>query len=119
MVVIHRLLCATTLCFVAGVVAGCTAKPGERLADHIRTADSPLVCEVFFRDDWLDGPEVIISLRPGVTEAQAEQLWCEVIEPADGSHFVGDTATTVWDDSGWTPMALAADCDATSRSLSR
>ncbi len=102
---------------VLGLLVAACVKPGDRLADHIRAANSPVVREVFVHDDWLDGPEVILYLRSGATEAQAEQLWCEVIEPAGGSHLEGDTATTVWDSWGWTPMAQDTNCGAGSSPL--
>jgi hypothetical protein len=84
--------------------------PGRQLADRIRVADSPLVREVIFRPQtMIDPPEVHVIVNAGVTEAQAERLWCEVVAPAGGSQFEGDLGALIYDDAGnW--LAANAQC---------
>jgi hypothetical protein len=76
-------------------------EPGRQLAARLQAVGSPLVQEVVFRPQTIiDPPEVHVIVRPGVTEAQAEQLWCEVIAPAGGSRFEGNLGALIYDNSG-------------------
>jgi hypothetical protein len=76
-------------------------EPGRQLAARLQAVGSPLMQEVVFRPQTIiDPPEVHVIVRPGVTEAQAEQLWCEVIAPAGGSRFEGNLGALIYDNSG-------------------
>lgn len=76
-------------------------QPGRELATRLQAVESQLIREVVFRPQTvIDPPEVHVILRPGATERDAELLWCEVIAPAGGSQFEGNTGTLVLDDSG-------------------
>jgi hypothetical protein len=75
--------------------------PGRQLADRIRAANSPLVQHVGFQSQTIiDPPEVHVIVKHGVTEAQAEGLWCDVVVPAGGSQFEGDLGALIYDDAG-------------------
>jgi hypothetical protein len=75
--------------------------PGQALAARIRAANSPLVQSVEFRSlTMIDPPEVHVIVRRGVTEAQAEQLWCDVVAPAGGSQLEGNLGALIYDDEG-------------------
>lgn len=84
--------------------------PGRQLADRIRAAGSPLVRDVVFRpQSMIDPPEVHVIVNVGVTEAQAERLWCDVVAPAGGSQFEGNLGALIYDDAGnW--LASNAHC---------
>jgi hypothetical protein len=76
-------------------------EPGRQLAARIRAAESPLISEVVFRPQtMIDPPEVHVIVQRGVTELQAEQLWCAVVAPAGGSQFEGDLGALIYDDAG-------------------
>jgi hypothetical protein len=91
--------------------AACAPSPGEQVAARIRAAGSSLIRDVTFRaPNMVDPASVDVWLRPGATEAQADALWCEVIAPAGGSAFEGDTEVVVWNDQGTEPMALSPSC---------
>jgi hypothetical protein len=60
--------------------------------------------------NFLDPPQVIVYLRWGVTEAQAEDLWCRVVVPAGGSAIEGDRGVTLWNDLGTMEMATGTAC---------
>jgi hypothetical protein len=105
---------ALSLAFCIAVIAtGCATKAGQAVANRIEDAKSPVVRAVFFHDDYLDGPEVVVYLRPGTTESEADRLWCEVVVPAGGSD-TGVTAVTVWDDTGSVWMARGVACPTSS-----
>ena len=77
----------------------------------MRAANSPLVKQVIYRpDNFLDPPEVDVWLHLGATDAEANKVWCDVIEPAGGSHFEGDTGTVVWNATGTKMMAADVEC---------
>jgi hypothetical protein len=84
--------------------------PGRKLADRIRAADSPLVREVVFRQQTIiDPPEVHVIVDAGMTEWQAEQLWCDIVAPAGGSQFEGELGALIYDDAGkW--LASGTEC---------
>jgi hypothetical protein len=83
------------------VVAGCASDPGARVADRIRAANSGAVQEVVYQPrNILDPAEIDVFLRPGVTVAETDRLWCKVIEPAGGSDIEGATGVAVWNDVG-------------------
>jgi hypothetical protein len=48
----------------------------------------------------IDPPEVDVIVQTGVSEAQAERLWCDVVAPAGGSQFEGDLGALIYDDAG-------------------
>ena len=75
--------------------------PGRALAARLQAAGSPLIREVVFQPKtMIDPPEVHITVQPGVTEAQAELLWCDVIAPAGGGQFEGNLGAIIFDDAG-------------------
>jgi hypothetical protein len=76
-------------------------EPGRALAARLQAAGSPLIREVVFQPrSMIDPPEVHVIVWPGVTEAQAERLWCDVVAPAGGSQFEGDLGALIYDDAG-------------------
>lgn len=92
------------------VVGSGGSRAGETVAERIRGVGSPLVREVVFRPQNLpDPPEVNVWLKPGVSESDADDLWCDVIVPAGGTAD-GDTAVVIWNDSGTAIMAADATC---------
>ena len=75
--------------------------PAESLASRLEGAGSPLIEKVDFRPQTvIDPPEVRVVVRPGVTDREAQQLWCDLIVPAGGSRFEGNTGTVIVDDAG-------------------
>lgn len=65
-------------------IASCTG-PGQGIADRIRAANSPLVREVFLSpaNPWEgSGDAVYVYLKDEATDAQALDLWCNVVIPA-------------------------------------
>ena len=89
---VRQILRVTSLVLVILIAVGCAPARGEEVSSRIRAANSPVVREVTFYDDWFDGTQVLVHLQPGVTEAQAQRLWCEVIAPAGG--IDGPTGST-------------------------
>jgi hypothetical protein len=85
-------------------------EPGRQLAARIQAVGLPIVREVVFRPKtMIDPPEVHVIVQPGVSEAQAEELWCDVVAPAGGSQFEGDLGALIYDDAGnW--LASTAIC---------
>ncbi|MBA3339443.1 MAG: hypothetical protein H0T54_06830 [Geodermatophilaceae bacterium] len=76
-------------------------EPGRQLAARLQGVGSPLIRDVVFRPQTtIDPPEVHVIVQAGVTEAQAEQLWCEVVAPAGGSQFEGELGALIYDDAG-------------------
>lgn len=76
-------------------------EPGRQLAARIQAARSPLIRDVVFRPQtMIDPPEVHVIVQAGVTEAQAERLWCDVVAPAGGSQFESDLGALIYDDTG-------------------
>jgi hypothetical protein len=109
-----RLVCTLPFLCVLVLLIGCSTwsnEPGQQLAARIRAVGSPLISEVVFRPaTMIDPPEVHVVVRPGVTEAQAESLWCEVVAPAGGSRFEGELGALIYDDAGnW--LASNAVCE--------
>ena len=99
---------AVSLMFGAGPWSD---EPGRALAARLQAAGSPLIREVVFRpQSMIDPPEVHIIVQPGVTESQAERLWCDVIAPAGGSQFEGDLGALMYDDAG-NALASSATCE--------
>lgn len=93
------------------IVLACTASPSEALATRLREAGSPLVGQVVYRPaNFLDPAEVDVWLKLGTTADQANELWCQVIEPAGGSHVEGDTGVVVWNYAGTEIMAADVEC---------
>jgi hypothetical protein len=88
-----------TAALAALLLAGCASDAGEHVADRIRAANATLVRDVIYRPaNLLDPSEIIVHLRPGATEPQAEQLWCDVVAPAGTESHYSDVS--VWNDSG-------------------
>lgn len=66
------------------LVAGCGG-PGQGIADRIRAANSPIVREVFLSPANLlegSGDAVTVYLIDEASDAQAVDLWCNVVVPA-------------------------------------
>jgi hypothetical protein len=104
-----RLLVASAL--VAVATGACSPSPGQAVAERIQAAGSPLVGKVVFRPaNFLDPPETDVWLKPGVSEADAEVLWCEVVVPAGGAAEEGDVGVVIWNDAGTQMMATGATC---------
>jgi hypothetical protein len=84
--------------------------PGKGLAARLRAVHPPLIETVEFQSHtMIDPPEVHIIVRNGVSEAQAEQLWCEVVAPAGGTPFEGNLGALIYDQEGnW--LASTAAC---------
>jgi len=101
---------SVALWILAGAGSRWDDGPGRELAARINGAGSPLIDEVVFRPHTvIDPPEVHVIVRAGVTEAQAEQLWCQVVAPAGGSPFEGNVGASIYDQSGaW--LASGASC---------
>jgi hypothetical protein len=94
------------LLLVTAVVGGCQSDPAAAVATRIRAAGSPVVRDVVLRSaNYLDPAGVDVWLRAGATEAEADALWCDVIEPTGGSNLVA-----VWNDMGTEMMAVNAEC---------
>jgi hypothetical protein len=92
---------ATTACAPAEV---------DQLANGIRAADSPIVREVTVRSaNVLDPARIYVRLVAGTTEAQADELWCDVIASAGDSGLAYQTVA-VWNDAGTERMALDPVC---------
>jgi hypothetical protein len=76
------------LVVVVGLVALRASIPGFGVADRIGDARSPLVRDasyhvaIFGGGGWLN-----VDLVPGVTKAQAHEVWCDVVVPAMGDHL--------------------------------
>jgi hypothetical protein len=103
-----RLLVAGVLVTVA--TGACSPSPGQAVAERIRAAGSPLVGKVVFRPaDLLDPTETDVWLKPGVSEADAELLWCQVVVPAGGAE-AGDIGVVIWNDAGTQMMATSVIC---------
>ena len=68
---------------VAVLIAGCRG-PGAGIADRIRTAGSPIVREVQYGSPGLEGgsERITVILIDEATDAQALDLWCQVVIPA-------------------------------------
>jgi hypothetical protein len=100
------------LVLAVGSVSSCAPSPGEALAASIRQSNSPAIGKVVFRaQNMLDPEEIDVWLAPGVSEAEAERLWCEVIVPRGGSQY-GDHVVVVWNDTGMDMMATNPTCPA-------
>lgn len=89
------------------LVAACQSFPsfdqagGQSIADQIAASHSPIVGSlVLHPGDYLDGASVQITLRPGVADADAVALMCDLIEPAirNGNPPTGFTVD-IWDDT--------------------
>ena len=102
---------AMLLALVLGTLGACTAAPGEQVANRIRAAQSQIVRDVIYRPaNALDPAEVIVYLRSGSTEADARLFWCNIVVPAGGSEFEGETGVSIWNDAGSALMALDVSC---------
>ena len=80
---------------VSLLVAGCGLAPGPGavIAERIRAANSPIVREVVFSPhDWVAGnpEEITVYLVREVTDAQAQDLWCNVMIPAGAEQLLPD-----------------------------
>ena len=96
------------LVLLACGAAGCSPAPGQQVAERIRASGSSLVLDVRYRtENILDPAEVLVFLRPGTTEQEAEAFWCEIVVPVGGTHEEGPTGVTLWNSNG--TQALAAD----------
>ncbi len=93
-------------------VCSCAPSPGEAVAASIRQSNSPAIGKVVFRaQNMLDPEEIDVWLAPGVSEAEAERLWCEVIVPRGGSQY-GEHVVVVWNATGMDMMATNPTCPA-------
>jgi hypothetical protein len=89
---IYRL---STLVVTLGVVsllaAGCGPSPGQGIADRIRAANSAIVREVELSpaNGWQGGVDdaVYVFLTDEATDAQALDLWCDVVIPAGANRL--------------------------------
>jgi hypothetical protein len=105
--------------FLVGSIAltgmACSPEPGAQVAERIRASGSTLVYKVDYRPrNILDQPLVHVFLRDGTTLAEADRFWCEVVEPAGGSHFYDEgTAVAILNESGTLEMAIDTTCGAT------
>lgn len=66
------------------LLVGCAARAAglETAANTIRAAGSPLIKEVTYMDDWLDGEAVYVRLVADARKADAHSLWCDLLMPA-------------------------------------
>lgn len=72
---------------LAGIlVTACLPGPGQGIVDRIEAANSPIVREVVLSpaNGWQGGTDdaVYVYLKDEATDAQALDLWCNVIVPA-------------------------------------
>jgi hypothetical protein len=92
-----RCVALTGLTALALLSAGCTG-PGAGIADRIRAADSPIVREVKYGSPGLEGggERVFVYLIDEATDAQALDLWCQVVIPAGaGAATPGSARSTM------------------------
>ena len=82
----HTFASMVAISAVGGLLAaGCTAGPGQGIADRIRAANSPIVREVALSpaNFWQgSGDAVYVYLTDVATDAEALDLWCTVVYPA-------------------------------------
>jgi hypothetical protein len=112
-IVIGKAALAMGLILAAGSASSCTSSAGgEAVAARIRQSNAPAIGKVVFRrQSMIDPEEIDVWLAPGVSEADAERLWCEVIVPAGGSLGV-EHVVVVWNDTGTALMAMNPSCPA-------
>ena len=116
---IRGLFALALLALAVPVVAGCATGAGEQVADRIRAANAVIVRDVIYRPaNFLDPADIVVYLRPGATESQAEQHYCDVIVPAGGDQSDGSDVS-VWDDSGRVLMAQDVTCGSASPSAGK
>jgi hypothetical protein len=109
-IVIRKAALGLGLVLIAGAACSCASPAGEAVAASIRQSNAPAIGKVVFRaQNMLDPEEIDVWLAPGVSEADAERLWCEVIVPAGGSQE-GDHVVVVWNDTGTAMMATNPTC---------
>jgi hypothetical protein len=99
------------LAAVVLIVSGCLPGPGQGIVDRIRAANSPIVREVVLSPAnpfGGKGEEVHVYIADTATEAEAVELWCDVVILAGiGQLPVG--AVNIWrggeNGSGvWNPL---------------
>jgi hypothetical protein len=102
---------------LALVIVGCSSpasSAGQAVVDRIRGANHPVVERVEYRAESADDPaEIRVLVRSGTTDDQANEFWCDVVEPAGGSdaRVPGTFPVTVWDSTGETQLVVEPDCE--------
>jgi hypothetical protein len=93
------------------LVSACGADPGAQVAERIQNVDSPLVVSVEYRSaNVLDDPVVIVILREGTTETEAEAFWCNVVVPAGGTADGGPSTVSLYSFDGAEALAVDVAC---------
>jgi hypothetical protein len=88
---VGRCAAITALTALALLATGCQG-PGTGIADRIRAANSPIVREVLYGSPGLEGggERIFVYLIDEATDAQALDLWCQVVIPAGAEQLGPD-----------------------------
>jgi hypothetical protein len=116
---------ARTLVMV-GVVgllaAGCYAHPGAPVAERIRAANLPYIDEIdyypdgFMRVDSPPGDSISIYFFADVTEAEVQDLYCNVVTPAAAAEL-GQYGLFMHKGGTWFPEKSPGEPDGTRHGL--
>ena len=107
---VHRAINALLLGLAFATASGCSDNSSQ-VADSIRSAGSSLVVEVGYKPaNILDRAVIEVTLNEGVSQAEAQQFWCQVVLPAGGS----DQLVALWRDSSEQVITVEDSCPASS-----